>query len=67
MFFYIQNKSSAGSLRTVGLRVLQLTHGVFKVVLNGLRQAVSGLKLYILTLHIPGYNLAKELGTERIC
>ena len=32
------------------LQELQLTHGIFKVVLNGLRQAVSGLKLIYISL-----------------
>ena len=32
------------------LQALQLTHGIFKVVLNGLRQAVSGLKLIYISL-----------------
>ena len=32
--------------------------GVFEVALNSLREAVSGLKLYILTQHTQGYNLS---------
>ena len=59
MFFHKENKSTAD--RNCWFQVLQLTHGVFQVVLDSPRQAVFGLNIEILTEHTPGLQFGMRI------
>ena len=54
-------------LRTYGFQALHGDFGAFEGVLNGSRQGVFGLKLYILIPHIKDYNLVEKWSLDKIC
>ena len=54
-------------LRTYGYQALHSDLGAFQGVLKRPRQAVFGLKLYILIPHTKDYNLVVKWSSGRIC
>ena len=63
IIFHKHNESTADI--KCWLQALQVTHGVFQLVLNCLRQAVFGLYIYIRTQYTQDYNLAWKLSTDK--